>query len=68
MGIISDTMASLRALAGPNHKYKAIPIPLSGQNPAQQVFDERPPRSRFFKLSMGVMLLVLFVFLGFAFA
>ncbi|KAK8929848.1 3-phytase A [Metarhizium anisopliae] len=68
MGVISDTVASLKTLAGPNHKYRPIPAPVTGRNHAQQVFDERPPRSRFFKLSMSVMLLAVFVFLGFAFA
>lgn len=68
MGIISDAMASLKALGGQNHKYSAIPLPLTGQNPAQQTFNDRPPRSRFFKLSMGVMLLAAFIFLGIAFA
>ncbi|KAF5133624.1 3-phytase A [Metarhizium anisopliae] len=68
MGVISNTVASLKTLAGPNHKYRAIPAPVTGRNHAQQVFDERPPRSRFFKLSMSVMLLAVFVFLGFAFA
>lgn len=68
MGVVSDTVASLKTLAGPNHKYRAIPVPVTGRNHAQQVFDERPPRSRFFKLSMSVMLLAVFVFLGFAFA
>ncbi|KAH0600570.1 hypothetical protein MHUMG1_01568 [Metarhizium humberi] len=68
MGVISDTVASLKMLAGPNHKYRAIPAPVTGRNHAQQVFDERPPSSRFFKLSMSVMLLAVFVFLGFAFA
>ncbi|KHN97890.1 phytase [Metarhizium album ARSEF 1941] len=72
MGLISDTVTSLRALARPSYKYRAIPAPVTSvtrRNPAYQVFhDELPPRSRYFRLSMGIMLLAVFVFLGFAIA
>ncbi|TWU75545.1 hypothetical protein ED733_006045 [Metarhizium rileyi] len=68
MGIISETVASLKALVEPNHKYSAIAAPVTGRNPARQAFGERPPRSKSFKLSMGIMLFAAFVFLGFAFA
>lgn len=64
---IFNAAASLKALATPSHKYRAIPVPVTDRGRAQHVFDERPPRSRFFKLSMAIMLLAAFLFLGFAF-
>ncbi|QUC16695.1 uncharacterized protein UV8b_00936 [Ustilaginoidea virens] len=66
MGSIRDAAASVRVLltAG-NHRYKAIPTPAMDRNRAAHVVGHHPPpRSRFLKLSMGVLLLAAFLFLG----
>lgn len=68
MDKIADAVASLKALATSSHKYRAIPLPLTDDNRAHYSIDEPPPRpSKSSKLPTAMMLLAVFLFLGFAF-
>ncbi|KAG5982417.1 hypothetical protein E4U55_001924 [Claviceps digitariae] len=70
MDKIRDAAASLKALTASSHKYTAIPLRLTDQNRQNHHLDDEPsrPRSRFFKLSTAIMLFVVFLLLGLAFA